>query len=188
MLVGPQDRFTYVGYGIFEAHTGANHIEVNATGSRTLTFDDGQSIKLYNTQEFFDSTFWGTLRHQCRGTLKYEDEKNNIFASVELGSVTNKPQDYCSGFIKYKGKTVSRIYGTYLGFIEFDGKRYWDIRDFEYFKAIKSDYILESDSRYRKDLQTLLEGKVDEAQKCKEEYEESQRADAKLRAIYTKKH
>jgi hypothetical protein len=41
--------------------------------------------------------------------------------------------------------------------------------------------MLESDSRKRGDLQYLQQGKLEEAQKAKEELEERQRKDAKLR-------
>ena len=33
------------------------------------------------------------------------------------------------GEIHLKGRKVSDINGNYMGFIDFDGKRYWDIRD-----------------------------------------------------------
>jgi hypothetical protein len=43
--------------------------------------------------------------------------------------VRGKTQDYFTGAI-LKGQTkVSDIRGNYMGFIDFDGKRYWDIRE-----------------------------------------------------------
>ena len=27
------------------------------------------------------------------------------------------------------GRKVSEVHGNYLGFMDFDGKRYWDMRD-----------------------------------------------------------
>ena len=41
---------------------------------------------------------------------------------------TKKGRDYVAGWIKKDGKTVSELSGTYMGYIEFDGQRYWDIR------------------------------------------------------------
>jgi hypothetical protein len=32
------------------------------------------------------------------------------------------------GEIVYKNRIVSKMNGTYMGFLEFDGKRYWDAR------------------------------------------------------------
>lgn len=40
-----------------------------------------------------------------------------------------RPSDYVTGDIKIKDKVFSKLYGSYLNFIEFDGKRYWDIRE-----------------------------------------------------------
>jgi hypothetical protein len=85
-----------------------------------------------------------------------------------------------------KGRAVSKISGSYLGFVEFDGRRYWDARDNEAFKLCKPETILPSDSRYRPDLNTLLAGNVEQAQLRKEELEELQRRDVKLRAEYEK--
>jgi len=49
MLVGPQAKFVYTGYGNCAAHTGMNSITVNVTGSRKIAFDDGSAIILSNT-------------------------------------------------------------------------------------------------------------------------------------------
>lgn len=45
-----------------------------------------------------------------------------------------KPSDYFEGNIIQNGKPVSKFYGSYCGFISFDGVRYWDGR---YLQAIK---------------------------------------------------
>jgi len=74
------------------------------------------------------------------------------------------------------------MYGTYLGYVEFDGIRYWDIREFKPFPVIPCIQALPSDSRYRPDLQTLALGDVLNAQKRKEDLEQAQRRDARLRA------
>ncbi len=99
MFYGPEDKYIYTGYGNFAAHTGANSIVVNVTGGRKLVFEDGQTVTFNNAdvfliqltwQEFFDSTFWGTLRHQAKGTLLYEDKGNRIVATINLGAAENK--------------------------------------------------------------------------------------------------
>lgn len=68
-----------------------------------------------------------------------------------------------------------------MGFIEFDGIRYWDTRDLKPYKLHKSEKPLPSDSRYRPDLQQLAQGNIEAAQQRKEEMEEAQRKDARLR-------
>ena len=100
---------------------------------------------------------------------------------VKFGNI-NRPQDYFTGTIKFNEKEVSNITGTYMGYMEFDGIRYWDARDFQSFPVIESKNCLPSDSRFRPDLRTLALGDVPNAQKRKEEMEIAQRKDAKLRA------
>ena len=63
------------------------------------------------------------MRHESLGVLNFIDTKNNIEASVVFGKVKKKPTDYVEGEIKLNGQVVSKIYGSYLGFLEFDGKR-----------------------------------------------------------------
>ncbi len=48
---------------------------------------------------------------------------------MSIGSVKKKPTDYVEGEIIYKNKAVSKLTGSYMGFLEFDEKRYWDARD-----------------------------------------------------------
>ena len=48
---------------------------------------------------------------------------------MTLGKVKKKPTDYVEGDIKQNGKIVSKMYGSYMGFLEWDGIRYWDARD-----------------------------------------------------------
>lgn len=96
-------------------------------------------------------------------------------------------QDFFQGDIKADNKPVASIYGTYLGFIEFNGKRYWDARDQEIFQLKQSKNVLPSDACFRKDLQVMLTGNIDGAQEEKERLENLQRHDARLRAENAKK-
>ena len=56
------------------------------------------------------------------------DEDNKIECTVAFGKQKNKPQDYFETAIMKDGKPVSKIIGTYLGWIEIDGKRLFDYR------------------------------------------------------------
>jgi hypothetical protein len=60
---------------------------------------------------------------------------------------------------------MSTVYGNYLGFIDFDGQRYWDIREQNIYPVAGEplDKCLLSDSRKRPDSICLLAGKVEEA-------------------------
>jgi hypothetical protein len=55
--------------------------------------------------------------------------------------------------------------GNYLGYIDFDGVRYWDARDTILYpvEGVSIEKALPSDSRNRIDAITLLEGDVDKA-------------------------
>ena len=89
------------------------------------------------------------------------------------------------GSISVNGKKVVEIYGNYMGFVDFNKQRYWDIREMEkvWFPIIKlpENKTLASDSKKRLDSITLLTGDVDAAQRAKESLEEIQRRDRKLR-------
>lgn len=68
------------------------------------------------------------MKVEAKGKLKFVDEKNDIEAEISFNNVNWKPSDFFSGDIKVKGKKSCKIYGTYMGFIEFDKVRYWDYR------------------------------------------------------------
>ena len=61
--------------------------------------------------------------------------KNGIQAEVKLGGVKKQPKDYFSGVIRQKATNSDKwhdlcsVSGTYLGYIQFDGVRYWDLRE-----------------------------------------------------------
>ena len=83
---------------------------------------------------------------------------------------------------------MSAIYGTYCGFVEFDGVRYWDGRHLQAIKINLNapESSLQSDFRNRTDLVALKNGNLALAQEEKERVEEFQRADAKLRLQFKK--
>lgn len=68
-----------------------------------------------------------------------------------------------------KGKKVADVKGSYCGFIDFDGKRYWDARHYEAFELMWPEKnVLPSDWALREDLKLLIQEKLDEAQQEKE--------------------
>ena len=76
----------------------------------------------------------GTMQTETIGTITFNDFKNNIKAELTIGKVKKKPSDYFEGNIKLNNNIISKIYGSYMGFVEIDGKRYWDFRDHAPFK------------------------------------------------------
>ena len=79
-----------------------------------------------------------------------------------------------------------------MGYIDFDGVRYWDLRDeIQFPKHFKPQWLeknpLPSDSTKRGDRMQLCLNDYDEAQKEKELLEEMQRHDRKLREACEKR-
>ncbi|KAK4535161.1 hypothetical protein CDCA_CDCA04G1186 [Cyanidium caldarium] len=95
---------------------------------------------------------------------------------------------------------LSTFWGTYLGFLEFDGVRYWDIREMpgEQPVPVPETDVLPSDSRFRQDVLALRqalqyrgaeqEARMNYAQAVKERVENAQRADRALRQKGYREH
>lgn len=83
----------------------------------------------------FQNTIFGTMSHQLTGPVIFnyvdcEDENlHKISARIDIGKDSKLPQDCFSGAITVDGKVVSEIKGSYLGYFEIDGVRYWDVRE-----------------------------------------------------------
>ena len=72
---------------------------------------------------------------------------------------------------------MSELYGNYMGYIDFDGKRYWDVREMQNYDPVeipKSELtlteiegsfpvVLPSDATLRKDSMALIAGDVEQA-------------------------
>jgi hypothetical protein len=86
---------------------------------------------------------------------------------------------------------VSEGSGSWLEYLEFDGKIYWTVNDERSSTVLPNDqslpeelkeFMLPSDSRFRPDIQHMLSGNMDEAEKEKLKLEEVQRNDKHLRS------
>ena len=51
-----------------------------------------------------------------------------------------------------KGRELSKISGHWTSYIEFDGKRYWDLKMVDPIAHVDTKIPLPSDARYREDL------------------------------------
>lgn len=103
------------------------------------------------------------------------------------------PTDYLDGAIyKYKSDpkgtdrtAVSKITGSWMGCILFDGERYWSVKqDTPKFSLIPSENPLPSDCRYREDVLYLKAGELEAATEWKSKLEDLQREEAKIRKAY----
>ena len=63
------------------------------------------------------------------GNIVFEDQKNGVTGYLDIGEVKGKPKDYFKGRVEQHGSVVcEKIYGSYMGYADFDGERYQDIR------------------------------------------------------------
>ena len=143
-----------------------------AQGHKEISFKDGTKIRFNNTGDYIFNIFMGNMGHQLTGKITFVDEANQVEGYYEPGTYRLKTQDYVCGQIKVRGKKVSDIYGNYMGFVDFDKKRYWDIRETEkiWFPIVKltQEQTLMSDSDKRIDSNTLKTGDMEAAQVAKE--------------------
>lgn len=99
------------------------------------------------------------------------DEKNDIFCNIEFDKVRKRPTDYFESVLVVNGKASEKVFGTYCGYIEFNGARYWDGRDTSalHIELKKDIDLLPSDWSYRKDVEEFLKNprELEYAQKCK---------------------
>lgn len=124
-------------------------------------------------------------------------EKSTGFKSVFFSSQKTFP-DYFKGSIvntkdiefgkynenefKKKFNQLHSIEGEWTKELKFDNEIYWSLNDYNIPKIYNNrSNVLKSDSSNREDLKLILENKQDECQKSKEELEENQRKDRKLR-------
>ena len=164
-----------------------NSIDLDVKGGKVLTFKDGGRITYSPHQDKFHNSLWGTLVHCLTGTCDFEDKANGVTAQYTIG--TKKGRDYFKGEIKKDGVVVSRLSGTYMGYIEFDGERWWDIRAMQNFSILEPplEKVLPSDWRNRSDTRSLVANDVVQAQVNKDAQENLQRADRKLREAAEKR-
>ncbi|CAD8105315.1 unnamed protein product [Paramecium primaurelia] len=185
LTIGPKNSYRFYGYYNYEAKAGFNSLSLKNKGKRYLSFPGGDLIEYNFAGEEYSGSFWGPMKVECKGKINFVDKKNDITACVELNGVTWKPTDYLQGEIKKKGKKVCKIYGSYMGYIEFAEVRYWDvnyIRPYEC-KIFKPNPLLQSDASFRQDLRCLKRNQVLEAQEQKDTLEMAQRQEAKLRKL-----
>ena len=180
------------GHLTFNIKSNPYSASVDCIGRRELIFKDGQKIEYGWMNDYIFNVFMGTMSHQYAGKCEFRDKENNLYAYFDLGAYSMKAQDYLYGHIEKDGQKICEITGNYMGYLCFDGVRYWDIRDVDqfHFKPREDDIdpnSLESDAVRRTDRIFLAEKPVNEAQAEKEKLENLQRHDRKLRETCDKR-
>jgi hypothetical protein len=131
LVQGPNYRA--YGHLNFSAKAGFNSVTVSSrqitnSGRKVVEFEDGQTITANCADEIFNGSFFGTMRHESVGVLNYEDQRNRLTCSVKIGKTKGRASDYLQGEIAGPTGVLSVLVGTYLGYMDFDGERYWDVR------------------------------------------------------------
>jgi hypothetical protein len=99
------------------------------------------------------------------GKTEFKDLKNGLTAWYDLGGVKGRPSDYFKGEILKDGKVVSKMFGNYAGYLDFDEVRYWDVREETNYRIKGVEFgtrdCIPSDCRLRIDSQSLKQNNVD---------------------------
>ena len=122
----------------------------------------------------------GTLHHQLLGKVTFKDEENGLTGYLEIGKNKKSTKDAFTGYIMARnGQKLCNIEGNYMGYMDFDGQRYFDLReqDVREVKPLDINKCLESDSRLRIDLVELARNDEIAAQENKDFLEVTQRRD-----------
>ena len=142
----------------------------------------------------------GDAYHNQYNKLVFADDKNGLVGKLNLGHEEDKLGDYCSGHIETTDGqvVVENITGTWMGYLDIDGERWFDLReqpnDLPDLTPLPFDsrnpLCLESDCRLRADFIEISKGpecNLDNAQEEKVTLEIKQRRDRALRAAAQKR-
>ena len=129
MQVGPKNLYRWWGYSSFKPSAHLNSIDLVVKGGKWVKFHDGSTISYNPHQDQILNTIKGQLTHLICGRCDFKDDTNDVTGWYEINSVKGKPKDYFQGEIYHKGVLVSKLYGNQMGYIDFDGVRYWDVRE-----------------------------------------------------------
>ena len=72
------------GHNTFSSVAGWNSIDINNTGKRTVTFDDGYTVHFNTHMERINSSFMGTPQVESIGAMNFYDSDHRV-CSIELG-------------------------------------------------------------------------------------------------------
>ena len=170
LLEGPSKEYSASGYLQFSVGFGYNKMLVTPQGERSVHFKDGTTITCDCPSDRILNVFWGQMCHETLGVQTFTDHKHGIRCRLEFGNPAGRkgvPSDYFEGVIeKYDpcnpeapGQVLVKTEGSWVGFIDFEGVRYWDIRTTQKMPLITPASTLKSDSRLRPD-RVALEAKV----------------------------
>jgi len=215
LLIGPQRSYKLYGTGELKVEmNGFNNIIGRRIGKTTIEFQDGTKIVFTNPDTRIDGLLVGDRRYSYIRTCVFLDKKNQISAEVtfmyqESGTVSKiasgiknlfskqekPPSDLVEVvFFQYNKQTNVKAplcegNGSWLSHFQVDGSLLWKVDQSADDPWIEDpNRKLASDSIYREDSKYIKIRDFDNAQKEKENLENKQRADAKLRKDFKDKN
>ena len=200
----PQGRFEYHGDANWTATTRANSVRAHQQGVNWVRFtSDGAEVTWNLPIVNLRNVLFGERSLKYSGNMVFEDKQNGLSIDVEVdpefekgflaksslfsslfasGSQGPGP-DIIRGELLQHGQPIDAVSGSWLSHVHFraPGRSYWtrDVGEIHFPEPAAAP--LASDSRFRKDLVALKAGDLKRAQEGKQELEEKQRRDAKLR-------
>ena len=187
LIIGNEKKWRYYGYFDYTSNGWFNSFKLTNSGTRFAEFSNTKSKIQFNYPvDNFGNTFWGTMRQESIGELTFKDLTNGYQAVIKMGP-SGQLSDFFEGTIEKDGNVISNIKGSYLEYIEIDGERYWDIRKNINIESYPIKNQIKSSSIYRPDSLKLLEKDLEGAQEKKDELENIQRHDRKLRKKWEEK-
>ncbi len=200
----------------YEARTYPNSAKVEYIGSERIVFKDAANTT-YTIKEFpslqIGGTILGRRTTSYEGLLTIKDKTNKIYAQARFNPekqgfferMFNKTEkhrtDFFKGFITknktllkddsrkafYSKDVISYIEGNWLEEMKIDGDVFWEVGKDKVHELTPASDSLPSDSSKRPDSIALTAGKEADAQKFKDQIEDIQRKDRKLREEALKK-
>ena len=119
LMEGPLNLWSLSSWFRCTVHTGMTSFKVNYEGGKVLRFHDGQTITATIPTDSFNNLPMGTIYYQIHDKIEFVDEKNGLYALVNVGNVKKKSQEYFEGEILHHGQKLCDISGNYCGYLDF---------------------------------------------------------------------
>ena len=85
IIYGPNNNYKFSGYLNFKSNAWINSMKLTNTGKRCVDFKDGTHIDFNYCNDQYSNTFYGILRDENIGDMKWDDVTHGIIAEMSLG-------------------------------------------------------------------------------------------------------
>lgn len=153
-------------------------------GKRILNFVDSIKITDKTNKIYGQIRFKAGEKSFSEGLFKKSKERSDFFKGFITKSKSLLQDNSKKAF--YSKEMISYIEGYWIDYLMIDGDKYWEIGKEQPTPLTKATNLLNSDSDYRADLQAMKIGNLEQAQIQKENLEDIQRNEFKLREAYQK--